>query len=270
MILLFKQCTFTLKLNINSSLNMKHITAVSILILLSLAVFSQAKKYPEKLLFIGNSFTYYNGGLEKHFMLFSASAKKEKKIIATRATKGGATLRILHNQKWVHDSIRSGYDVVVLQEDIPELTEHNTTAFFEYASLFNKEIQETGSKTVLFMAWPYDRLNWISMDQIAEAHQFIGKKLGVPVAPVGLAFMNALKERPSLAMLGKDKEHETIHGTYLAISVIYATIYGKSPVGANYRPTGISAEEAEFLQKIAWKTVKNWNLLMKNQQSSSN
>jgi hypothetical protein len=51
----------------------------------------------------------------------------------------------------------------------------------------------------------------------------------------------------------------------LAVSVIYATIYGKSPVGATYTPKGISAEEAEFLQKIAWKTVKNWNSLIKNQ-----
>ena len=249
---------------------MKLISTTTIFIFITVSLLAQQKNNAEKMLFIGNSFTYYNGGVEKHFMLFSASAKKEKNIIATRATKGGATLRILHNQQWVHDSIRSRYDVVVLQEDIPELTEHNTTAFFEYASLFNKEIQETGSKAVLFMAWPYERLNWISMDQIAEAHQFIGKKLGVPVAPVGLAFMNSLKERPSLAMLGKDKEHETIHGSYLAVSVIYATIYGKSPVGATYTPTGISAEEAEFLQKIAWKTVKTWNSLMKNQQSSSN
>lgn len=249
---------------------MKLISSTIIFIFITVSLLAQQKNQAEKMLFIGNSFTYYNGGLEKHFMLFSASTKKAKNIIATRATKGGATLRILHNQKWVHDSIRSGYDVVVLQEDIPELTEHNTTAFFEYASLFNKEIQGTGSKTVLFMAWPYDRLNWISMDQIAEAHQFIGKKLGIPVTPVGLAFMNSLKERPSLAMLGKDKEHETIHGTYLAVSVIYATIFGKTPVGATYIPTGISAEEAEFLQKIAWKTVKNWNSFMKNQHLSSN
>lgn len=242
---------------------MKFISTTTIFIFITISLLAQQKNSAEKILFIGNSFTYYNGGLEKHFMLFAASAKKEKNIIATRATKGGATLKILHNQQWVHDSIRNGYDIVVLQEDIPELTEHNTTAFFEHASLFNKEIQGTGSKTVLFMAWPYDRLNWISMDQITEAHQFIGKKLGVPVAPVGLAFMNALKEKPSLAMLGKDKEHETIHGSYLAVSVIYATIFGKSPVGATYIPTGISPEEAEFLQKIAWKTVKKWNSLMK-------
>jgi hypothetical protein len=249
---------------------MKIISTTSFFIFMTVSLLAQQKDRAEKMLFIGNSFTYYNGGLEKHFMLFSASAKKAKNIIATRATRGGATLRILHNQKWVHDSIRNGHDVVVLQEDIPELTEHSTTAFFDYATSFHKEITETGNKSVLFMAWPYERLNWISMDQIAEAHQLIGKKLGIPVAPVGLALMNALKERPSLAMLGKDKEHETIHGTYLAVCVIYATIFGKTPVGATYIPTGISAEEAEFLQKIAWKTVKTWNSLMKNHQSSSN
>jgi hypothetical protein len=151
-----------------------------------------------------------------------------------------------------------GYDLVILQEDIPELTEHSVAPFFEQARLFDQEIRELGSKTVLFMAWPYERLKWVTLEQIAQAHRAIGQELGVPVAPVGIAFQRAMKERPELAMLGRDKEHESIHGTYLAANVIYATIFGQSPKGLPYRPAGVSADEAAFLQGVAWATVQGW------------
>ena len=111
---------------------------------------------------------------------------------------------------------------------------------------------------MFFMAWPYERLNWVTLEQIAQAHRAIGKELGVPVAPVGIAFQRAMKERPELAMLGRDKEHESIHGTYLAANVIYATIFGQNPKALTYYPTGVTAEEAAFLQGIAWAAVQEW------------
>jgi len=214
---------------------------------------------PARLLLIGNSFTYYNGGLEEHLRQLAASANPPRRIASDRATKGGATLKILQAQKFVHDKIREGgYDLVILQEDMPELTEHSSAPFFEHARRFDQEIRAAGGKTVLFMAWPYERLNWVTQEQIAQAHRDLGKELGVPVAPVGLAFGRALKARPDLAMLGHDREHETIHGTYLAACVIYATVFGESPTGLKYCPAGVSAEEIAFLQGIAWTTVQEW------------
>ena len=219
----------------------------------------QAVKAPERLLFVGNSFTYYNGGLENHVKQLAESANPPRRITSDRATQGGATLKILHGLNWVHDKMRGGrYDLVILQEDIPELTEHSVAPFFEQARLFDQEIREFGSQTVLFMAWPYQRLKWVTLQEIAQAHRAIGQELGVPVAPVGVAFQRAMKERPELAMLGRDKEHESIHGTYLAANVIYATIFGQSPKGLPYRPAGVSAEEAGFLQGVAWAMVQEW------------
>ena len=226
---------------------------------LTVQVSAQAVKTPAKLLFVGNSFTYRNGGIEQHMKWLASAANPTKKIESYKATQGGATLKILHELSWVHDSIRSGkFDIVILQEDIPELTEHSVEPFFTYAQLFNQEIIAAGSKAVLFMAWPYERLNWVTLDQIVEAHRSLGKKLHLPVAPVGIAFQNALKSRPGLAMLGPDKEHESIQGTYLAVCVLYATVFGENPEGLAYYPVGVSHEEANFLQRIAWETVQAW------------
>ena len=194
-------------------------------------------KSPNRVLIVGNSFTYYNGGLEKHVKQLVLAANGDSSSQANRATKGGATLKILDNLPWVHETIRTGrYDVVIIQEDIPELKEHSVQPFFEHARKFNQEIKNAGGRTVFFMAWPYERLNWITQEQIAQAHREIGKELSAPVAAVGLAFQRSLATRPELAMLGRDKEHETIHGTYLAACVIFATLFDQSPVGLEYHP----------------------------------
>ena len=216
------------------------------------APLASAMKTPHRILFVGNSFTYYNGGLENHFRQLAESAHPPQVLIADRATKGGATLKILQGQEAVHIKIRDGhYDLVVLQEGIPELKEHEVTPFLEQVRLFDREIRDAGGRTALFMAWPYERLNWVGLETIAEAHRAISKELNLPVAPVGLAFQRSLQARPGLAMLGKDREHETIHGTYLAANVIYATLFGVDPTGLAYRPQGVSADEAAGLKRLS-------------------
>jgi len=212
-----------------------------------------------RILFVGNSFTYYNGGLDTHFQRLADSAVPPRVLHADRATKGGATLQILQGLGEVHAAIRDGrHDLVILQEDIPELKEHTVVPFLEQVRLFDREIRSTGGRTALFMAWPYERLNWVGLETIAEAHRAIGKELDLPVAPVGMAFRRSLQARPGLAMLGPDREHETIHGTYLAAAVLYGTLFCVSPAGLSYRPDGVSAEEAAFLQAVAWSAVQEW------------
>jgi len=214
----------------------------------------------DKILFVGNSFTFINGGIEAHVRELAASAVPTKFIQVESKTRAGATLAIHYRQSDVLEAIRDGaYDVVILQGDIPELTEQSIRPFLEYARLFDQEIKDAGAKTMFFMTWPYERLSWITLEEIVEAHSDISTELNASVAPVGLAFQRALAKRPSLDMLIGDKEHESIHGTYLAASVIYSSLFGESPVGLPYAPTEVSTEESAFLQGIAWETVQKWS-----------
>ena len=59
-------------------------------------------------------------------------------------------------------------------------------------------------------------------------------------------------------MARTDLVHPSIHGTYLAVNVVYATVFGESPVGLAYVPEYITEEEAAFLQRIAWETVEEY------------
>jgi hypothetical protein len=80
-----------------------------------------------------------------------------------------------------------------------------------------------------------------------------------------------MEERPELDMFSTDEVHPSLYGTYLAVNVVYATVFGESPVGLAYVPPdrnfavstgkvieGMSEEEAAYLQRIAWETVQEY------------
>jgi hypothetical protein len=211
---------------------------------------------PHKILFIGDSFTYYQSGIYIHFEKLAAAAKPPLVVTTGKSVFGGAFLHRLWDLKEPVKVIDSAaYDVVVLQEDIPETT---VADFREYADKFVAEVRKNHARPVLFMAWAYPRLGWISMAKIAQAHRDAAKELNVDVAPVGLAWQQASKQRPEINFYGPDREHPSIYGTYLATCVVYATIYDRDPSGLVYVPSGVTLQEVAFLQRIAWETVQGY------------
>jgi len=215
-----------------------------------------ATQAPRKILLVGDSFTYYQNGIYTHFERLAAAANPPLVVTADKSVFGGASLRRLWDLKEPVKAIDTAtYDVVALQEDIPETT---IADFREYAGKFVAEVRKNRARPVLFMAWAYPQLGWISMAEIAQAHRDAAKELNVDVAPVGLAWQQASKRRPGMNFYGPDQEHPSMYGTYLATCVIYATIYGRDPNGFAYVPSGLTPEEAAFLRRIAWQTVQDY------------
>jgi Domain of unknown function (DUF4886) len=211
---------------------------------------------PRKILFIGDSFTYAQGGIYTHVEKLAAAATPPLVVTTDKAVAGGAFLKVLWEMQSPVKAIDTGaFDVVVLQDDIPET---NVDYFRQYARMFVDEVRKNKARPVLFMAWAYQRLGWISMPQIAQAHRDLAKELNVDVAPVGLAWQQASRQRPDLDMYAADREHPSVYGTYLATCVVYATIYGKDPTGINYVAPGTTPAQAAFLQKVAWQTVQDY------------
>src|SRR5215472_1809329 len=192
---------------------------------------------PRKVLFIGDSFTYTQGGIYTHFEKLAAAATPTLVVSADKAVAGGAYLKRLWEMQEPVRLINTGeFDVVVLQDDIPETS---LDYFRQYARMFVDDVRKNKARPVLFMAWAYQRLGWISMEQIAEAHRNLAKELNVDIAPVGLAWQQASKQRADLDMYAMDREHPSIYGMYLATCVVFATVYEKNPTGFNYLPFGI-------------------------------
>ena len=223
-----------------------------------------------KILVVGNSMiaTYEDmgrKGLDQHMEQLAGSADPPFVMQADALYKDGATLKNIWETTKAREMIsEGGYDIVVLQEDIPET---DVATFQDYARKFDAEIKESGAKTVLFMAHAYMRLGWISMEEIAQAHRDIAAELDIDVAPVGLAMKRAMDESRDLGMYMdmyyEDREHPNLHGSYLAANIVYATVFGESPIGLAYLPSEeggvtVTEEEAAFLQRIAWETVQEY------------
>jgi hypothetical protein len=217
---------------------------------------AQTSKPPRRILFIGNSLTYSQDGIYSHLQNMAAVATPPMMLQADKAVVGGQYFKTLWDRyPEPRQAIAKGYDVVVLQEDLPETT---VADFRDYSRKFVAEIKRTGGRPVLLMAWAYKRLGWISMAQIAAAHRDAAKELDVDVAPVGLAWEQAAKERPDLDLFNADQEHPSIYGTYLATAVVYATVFDTNPTDIGYLPRGVSAETGSFLRRTAWETVQNY------------
>lgn len=203
----------------------------------------------KKILFIGNSFTDFNNGLDYQLLKFASNAD------TARISPGGYTLQNHWEDANTLEAIRSGeWDVVVLQEQ-SQTPVINYKAFAEYAQKLNTEIKATGAETILFMTWerPDSVQYGVTTQALSKNYTYLGKQLGIKVAPVGLAFAKALRERPDLVLYSADG-HPTLAGTYLATAVFYGVIYDQSPVGINYK-AGMSDEDALFLQTIAAQTL---------------
>ena len=210
-----------------------------------------------KILFVGNSFTYWNKGLWHHMEQLVGCRPEKLDFKAEHVVRGGASLKVMWSKTEAQAMISKGnYDVVVLQEDLPET---DVKSFYKFARKFDSSVRKSEARPVFLMAWPYKRLGWIGLKEIAHAHRAIGAELGAQVAPVGIAWETAMKERPEVNLYAKDKEHPSIQGTYLALCVLYSTIFGEDPARLEYlpkKPGNMTAREAEWLRRVAWTTVQ--------------
>jgi hypothetical protein len=200
-----------------------------------------------KILFVGTSLTHWIAKL-------AGSANPPLVIQADSIVRSSAPLETMWENTKAREMIGEGdYDVVVLQDALPHT---DVDTFHAYTRKFVVEIRETGAEPVLFMTWSR---RGITLEEIAQAYRDIATELGVDVAPVGFAWQRAMEERPELDMYTSDKTHPSIHGSYLAVSVVYATVFGE--VGLAYLPSEnqrVTQEEAAFLQRIAWETVQEY------------
>ena len=120
-------------------------------------------------------------------------------------------------------------------------------------------MRDGGALPVYYMTWPFILEDWMVHAGIEAAHRQIEEELDATFAPVAMATIDSLTERPELDMLGPAMSHPSVHGLYLAAAVNDGTIYERSPEGLAYRPDGLSVEEAAYLQRVAWEAIRAWN-----------
>jgi hypothetical protein len=214
-----------------------------------------------RVLFVGNSFTFRND-LPR---LVHGLASDGHPIYAVSYTAPGWRLKqaahnrglasLLHDVRW---------DVVVLQEqsELPSLpADVRVREFDPYAEELHEKITAAGARTVLFLTWGYrqgdrrkvpdDTYTAMQM-RLGRGYSDVAAELRAPIAPVGLAWIEALAERPQLELWAGDGKHPSRLGSYLAACVFYAALTRKDPRGNRFTA---GLREARFLQRVAWDVV---------------
>lgn len=205
---------------------------------------------PIRVLFVGNSLTFYNNGINYHLSgftrTFQAGSVSQPNYAWEDHWNSTDTLQSIQSGGWTHVILQEQSQLPVIN---PSFSEH-------FAEKLSAEVRQSGAEPILMMTWERrDSLDQgVTTDNLLKAYTALGQTLDVYVAPVGLAFARAQQNRPDLVLAESDA-HPTLHGTYLAACVIYGFLMQVSPIGLVYRPADISAEDAVFLQTMASETL---------------
>jgi hypothetical protein len=232
---------------------------------------------PTKVLFIGNSYSYYNNGIATLYSnLVRASGLWRNGEFSTRqkTISGGRLVEHLAGFSELLTLPNSqSWNVVVLQEysNGPIKNSSSATEFQHYSSELAKVIREHHATPVFFMTWAY-KGNKAMVQQLRDAYVAQANKLNILVVPVGLAFADSQEKFPAIELYSKDvqgtneqgqvvysavEKHPSLAGSYLAACVFYATLQGKSPAGISYT-ADLSYEQARQLQNLAWQTTQQF------------
>jgi hypothetical protein len=190
---------------------------------------------PLRVLFIGNSYTFFHNSPEIFAELARAAApdrEVETKLIASP----GATLISLWEAQEALKAIRSSkWDYVVLQ-DQSQLGDGlrdgkdvvNSPTLLDWGvRLFDGEIRKAGARTMIVLTW--SRRN--EPDQQADlnyAYDSIARDLGATLVPAGLAWQRVRREDPSIDLYVKDGHHPSRAGSYLLACTLVKSLFPNS------------------------------------------
>ncbi len=203
---------------------------------------SGEKEAANSVLFIGNSYTYYNDSPTIFEMIANGQGYSPYVMSVTAS---GYYLRQYNdpndaNGKKVQAQLTGSiaYDVVFLQEQttLPAL---NAAEFYTNVRILDRQIKAKGARTVLYLS------------------------------PAGSAFYDVYINHPEIELYQNDGSHPVLAGSYLAALCHYATVYGKSPVGVSFVPNGISADVALILQTAAHRAVFGGSIIPESYRTSS-
>jgi len=256
-----------------------------ILSFLALGSSSKAQSKPTdttSILFIGNSYTYYNSAPELLKKL--AQEKFPDQIIQVKlVSQGGMTLKRHWEEGDALKAIQSHpWNYVILQEQsklgMPVIIDNDiyfgqTDLFFEYAKKFDIEIKKTDAQTVFFMTWS-TRDHPEEQEILTYAYSTIAKELDAILVPIGLVW-DKVRNNEQFDLYDWDGSHPSSHGSYLVATTVFTRLFRENPSGLSGNISGlrlsrsgqpsleshplvnIPATDAHEIQKASWEVLGN-------------
>ncbi|RYD45930.1 MAG: hypothetical protein EOP85_08430, partial [Verrucomicrobiaceae bacterium] len=248
----------------------------------------------DKILFLGNSFTFGDGGTASVASIFdrlAVAGGHEDPTTEMRAVGGqgfqfhendATSQSMINSRQWTH---------VIIQNYSTEPTHiGSVSSHMTNGTLLHNRILANNPQTrvILYQTWSRSAVHPLisgnstsstfastseMQDELRTNYQMLADSLNstypandpVWVAPVGEAWQNAGALLPSShadfrRLHGTDNYHGNNNGYFLAAATIYATIYGQSPEGLHQHSAFTSLNLAltvdpAFLERTAWETA---------------
>ena len=212
-----------------------------------------------RILFVGNSLTYFND--LPGIVTALAGAAGEEAPVCRSVVHGGFSLEDHWIQGDALKAIGEGpWDFVVLQQG-PSGSDDGREVLRQYARRFAPAIRKAGGRAALYMVWPGDARPRDYGD-VAASYRLAAKDVGGVFVPAGEAWQIIRKQAPGIALYRSDGFHPTATGSYLAALVFVGELYGRSPVGlpatlrlASGDELAVAPAEAKVLQEAAAQAI---------------
>ena len=253
---------------------MKRLVLIAFIALSSIC-FAQTKS----ILFIGNSYTYSNGGVD--VMLKNIALAEGDTIYTESLTVGGATFSSFCNNPETFSRIRSrAWDYVVLQEQsqLPAFPQSQVEEeCYPFAKRLCNSIRANDSCTqiLFFMTWGrengdqdncvyYEPLcTYDGMQQrLRESYVQMADDNNAIAVPVGLAWKYVRDHYPEINLYQSDGSHPSVEGTYLAAMTFRSILFQGLDLydNWNYSPENIDWDVVNHLQYAAQNAMSsNWS-----------
>lgn len=217
-----------------------------------------------KILFVGNSATYFNEMPTAIFAPLCKAAGYEVEV--NSITHGGYCLsrHIDPNDEVgckVHAALREEkYDYVVMQDFI-----HITAPsdYFASVRILTGMVRENGAKPILYSVIPtldgvplYESDYGYGQDPKSFAYKSdsasraIAEELGISVAHAGLAVFDLMENHPELRLHHSDDLHPGVLGSFVIASTIFATIFDHDPTKVDFNGS-MDVQTAIILKEAA-------------------
>ena len=232
---------------------------------------------PLRVLFIGNSYTYVND-LPMVIADLASAAHEPRPFKPDVVLVGGATLEgHIAGRDALPAIARGGWDAIVLQEQSTRPITDPDKMWRDVKTLADAA-KKVNAKLVLYETWAREALP-ATQDSLTHVYHKAASDVHAVVAPVGEVWSAFRAQEGTIptgahsVLFRADGSHPSPVGTYLAATVLYETLYGKSAIGLPARtrnsftqpPPGaapddpkdtVSADLARKIQQLASKLKK--------------
>lgn len=180
-----------------------------------------ANSSAKKILFVGNSLTYFN---DLPSLVLAIAVDHSKVIEVESLTFPNYALEDHWNDGCIQVLIASGYYDFVIMQQGPSSQEEGRTSLLEYGVLVQALCRKADTKLAFYMVWP-SRANYHTFQGVIDNYTQAAQTTGAILCPVGLVWKEHFDQTNDFSYYGPDNFHPSLAGSQVAATVIYSSLF---------------------------------------------